>query len=173
MLTTKQMNIKSRTYYFYDDLINIKNFDPGLLKLDKKESMDIGIYYIGYVTKKPEYKINSVNPLCSLVDEIDDFVEEKEGSKYLNTSLTDSNSEVLKNYAEVWSGIKNQIKKTNNGQLGKYKKDYMKIKFDSDDDLPLNKTLKFLILTIIIRTIFEKNGKYYLRFFLDDALYEV
>ena len=111
MVTTIQMNIKSRTYYFYDDLINIKNFDPGLLKLDKKESMDIGIYYIGYVAKKPEYKINSVNPLYSFVDEINDFVEEKEGSKYLNTSLTDSNSEVLKNYAEVWSGIKDQIKK--------------------------------------------------------------
>ena len=43
---------KSRTYYFYNDLINLKNFDPNLLKLDKKESMNINIYYIGYVTKK-------------------------------------------------------------------------------------------------------------------------
>ena len=64
--------------------------------------------------------------------------------------------------------LKTKLKKTNNGQLGKYKRDYMKIA-----DLPLNKTVKFLILTIIIRNIFEKNGKYYLRFFLDDALYEV
>ena len=47
MVTTKQLNIKSRTYYFYDDIINIKNFDPKLLKLDKKLSMDISIYYIG------------------------------------------------------------------------------------------------------------------------------
>ena len=53
MVATKQMNIKNRTYYFYDDLINIKYFDAGLLKLDKKESMGIGIYYIGYITKKP------------------------------------------------------------------------------------------------------------------------
>ena len=70
------------------------------------------------LSKKLEYKINSVNPLYFFVDEIDDFVAEKEGSKYLNISLTDSNSEVLKEYAEIWSGIKDQIKKINNGQLG-------------------------------------------------------
>ena len=54
---TKQMNIKNRTYYFYDDMINIKDFDPNMLKLDKKPSKDIAIYYIGYVTKKDEYRI--------------------------------------------------------------------------------------------------------------------
>ena len=58
------------------------------------------------LSKKLEYKINNVNPLYFFVDEIDDFVAEKEGSKYLNISLTDSNSKVLKEYAEVWSGIK-------------------------------------------------------------------
>ena len=63
MVTTKQLNIKNRTYYFYDDLINLKDFDPNLLKLDKKSSIDISIYYIGYVTKKLEYTINSANPL--------------------------------------------------------------------------------------------------------------
>ena len=47
---TKQMNIQNRTYYFYDDMINIKSFDPNLLKLDKKTSKDIAIYYIGYIT---------------------------------------------------------------------------------------------------------------------------
>ena len=73
------MNIKNKTYYFYNDLINIKDFDPKLLKLDKKTSMDIDIYYIGYVTKKDEYKINSVNPLYLLVHRIDSFIEEKEG----------------------------------------------------------------------------------------------
>ena len=63
-----------------------------------------------------------------LVDEVDGFVEEKEGSKYLNISITDSNSEVLKKYAEVWSGIKDQIKKINNSQLGEYGKDYKRIR---------------------------------------------
>ena len=67
MVTTKQINIKNRTYYFYDDMVNIKDFDPSLLKLDKKSFKNIGVYYIGYITKKHEYKINSVNPLYLLV----------------------------------------------------------------------------------------------------------
>ena len=57
MVTTKQMNIKNITYCFYNDLINIKDFDPKLLKLDKKTSMDIDIYYTGYVTKKMSIKL--------------------------------------------------------------------------------------------------------------------
>ena len=58
--------------------------------------MDISVYYIGYVRKKPEYNINSVNPLYLLIVELDGFIEEKEGNKYLNISLTHNNNEVLK-----------------------------------------------------------------------------
>ena len=112
MVTTKQMNIKNRTYYFYNDLINIKHFDGRLLKLDKKTSMGLGIYYIGYVRKNPEYKINSVNPLYLKINRIYVFIEEKNGDKYLNIASTDRNSEVLKKYSEVWNGIKDSIKKT-------------------------------------------------------------
>ena len=97
-----------------------------------------------------------------LIGELDGFIEEKEVSKYLNISLThNNNDDVLIKYADVWSGIKDQIKKINNGSVGEYGKDYMKIKFDSDDNLPLNKILKFRILTIITRNIFEKDNKYY------------
>ena len=72
---TKQMNIKNRTYYFYNAFINIEDFDSKLLKLDKKSYKNIDIYYIGYITKKDEYKINSVNPLYLLVHRIDGFIE--------------------------------------------------------------------------------------------------
>ena len=133
--------------------------------------MDINIYYIGCVTKKPEYNINSVNPFYLLIVELDGFIEEKEGIKYLNISLTYYNNDVLIKYVEVWSGIKDQIKEINDGQIGEYDKDYMKIKFDSDDNLPLNKILKFRVLAIIVRNIFEKDGKYYPQIFLDDCLY--
>ena len=111
-MTLKQRNIKNRTCYFYNDIINLKDFDPSLLKLDKKESLlNIDIYYIGYNTKKFEYNINSVNPLYLLIRELDEFIEEIEGSKYLNIALTDSNEDVLMKYTEVWEGIKDQIKK--------------------------------------------------------------
>ena len=116
-MVIKQLNVKNRTYYFYNDLLNLKDFDPSLLKLDKKESMNINIYYIGYVTKKPEYNINGVNTLYLLIRELDGFIEEKEGSKYLNIALTDSNKDVLIRYAEVWHEIKDQIEKIRSKEL--------------------------------------------------------
>ena len=166
-MVTKHLDIKNRTYYFWDDQINIKNFNSAMLKLDKKSSIGANIYYISYVTKKPEYNINSVNPLYLIITELDGFIEEKNGSKYLNIASTNGNSELLKKYAEVWRGIKDQIKKINNS-VGEHDKDYMKIKFDSDDDLPLNVVVKFCILTIVIRCIFEKDGKYYPQIFLNN-----
>ena len=161
MTTVKQMNMKNRTYYFYNDLNNAKDFDARLLKLDKKTSMNLGIYYIGYVTKKPVYNVDIVNPLYLLVNRIDGFIEEKDGGKYLNIASTDKNSQVLKKYLEVWNGIKDCIEKINDNELGEYDRDYMKIKFNSDDDITLNKQLNLLTITVIIRKLFEKGGKYY------------
>ena len=152
-MTVRQINIKNRTYYFYNDLINIKAFDSKLLKLVKKTSVGLGIYYIGYVTKKPKWNVNSVNPLYLMINRIDGFTEEKNGDKYLNISNTGKNSEVLKKYSEVWSGIIDCINKIN-GNDGEYDKDFLKIKFNSDDDIPLNKGLYFPTITVIIRNIF-------------------
>ena len=123
--------------------------------------MGLIIYYIGYVTKKSEWNVNSVNPLYLMINRIDGFIEEKNGDKYLNIALTDRNSEVLKKYSEVWNGIKYCIEKVNDSGLGEFVKDYMKIKFDSDDDVLLNKQLQFPTITVIIRNIFEKDDKYY------------
>ena len=53
-METKQLSIKNTSYYFYNDLINVLNFEPNNLKIDKKSWKDINIYYIGYVDKKPD-----------------------------------------------------------------------------------------------------------------------
>ena len=109
-----------------------------------------------------------------MINRIDGFIEEKNSDKYLNIADTDRNSEVLKKkYSEVWNGIKDSITRINNRELGEYGKDYMQIKFNSDDDIPLNKVLKLLTATVVIRNIFEKDGKYYPQSFLDEFLYEV
>ena len=155
MAITKHMNIKNRTYCFYNYLIKLLDFDLDMLKLDKKTFKAINIYYIGYVTKKEEYKINSVNPSYLLIYKIDGFIEEKRWNKYLKTGFTDNYDEVLKKYKEVFSGIKSCIDKISSNKSGEYEKDYMKIEFNSDDKLPLNKQLKFLIVTIVIRSVFE------------------
>ena len=83
------------------------------------------------------------------------------------------NEALLKKYADVWDGIKNEIKAINGGEENHYRKDYMKIKFNSDNDLPLNKPLKFHAMTIIIRSVFEEGGKLYPQIFLDDVLDEL
>ena len=100
------MNIKSRTYYFYSDLINIKDFDARLLRSEKEISLGLDIYYIGYVTKKSDRNVNSVNPLHLIINRIDGFIKDQNGDKYLNIASTDRNSEVLRNDSEVWNAIK-------------------------------------------------------------------
>ena len=96
----------------------------------------------------------------------------KNESKYLVFVSTDGNKEVLKKYRELWDGIKNDIEIINSGKKGEYGEDFMKIKFDIDDNLPLNKPLKLHLLTIIVRCIFEEDGKFYSQLSLDDCLYE-
>ena len=96
----KQIDIKNRAYRFYNDMINIKNFDPILLKIDKKSYEDIDIYNIGYITIK---KIDDcetvycVNPLHFLVNHASGYIEEKGVNKYLIFDSTDENKELLKN----------------------------------------------------------------------------
>ena len=82
----KQINIKNRTY-FYNDLINIKHFEPNLLKIDRKSYKNIGIYNIGYITTKKinDYQnIYSVNPLYLRVNHANRYIEEKNENKYLS-----------------------------------------------------------------------------------------
>ena len=78
--------------------------------------------------------------------------EENNGNKYLVFDSTDENKEVLKKYTELWNGIKNEIETINGGKKGEYGKDFMKIKFNTDDKLALNKPLKLHLLRFIKST---------------------
>ena len=76
-------------------------------------------------------------------------------------------------YAELWDEIKNEIETINGGKTGKYRKDFMKIKFDNDDHLPLNKQVKFPTVTIVVRSVFKEDGKLYLQIYLDEFFYKL
>ena len=124
---TKQINIKNRTYYFYNNQIDLKDFDARLLKIDKKDYNEIDIYYIGYVTIKKiaDYNnINSVNPLYLIINEMIGHFEEKNENKYLVLDEIDENKEVLNKYEEVWEGIKKEIETINGGEKIEYGKDF-------------------------------------------------
>ena len=102
-----------------------------------------------------------------------DILKKKNGNKYLSFDYVSENEEVLKQYFEIWDEIKNKIKAINGDKENDYGKDYMKIKFNSDDDLSLNKLLKFLLMTIVIRYVFSEDGKPYPQPFLGDNRYEL
>ena len=171
----KQINIKNRTYYFYNDVIDMENFDAKLLKIDKKSYKDNDIFNIGYVTKKKISNcrnIISVNPLYLGIAYVNGYIEEKDSNKYLAFDSADENKELLKKYGDVFNGIMSKIREIDDDWL-EYAKDYMKIKFSSDDDLPLNKSLKFRLMTITIRCVFKEDNELYSKVFLDDTLYEL
>ena len=151
-------------------MINIESFDPSLIKIDKRSYKNFGIYNVGHITiKDSDYvKINSVNPLYFIIGEVDGYIEENNENKYLIFASTEKNK-VLEKYTNLWDKIKYHIQTINAGKSGEYEKDCKKIKFNSDDDLPLNKILNLRMLTIIVRSIFQEDGKYYPQVFLDEC----
>ena len=75
-MAIRQLNIEGRTYYFYNDLINIKNFNSNNLKLDKKSVLGNDVYYIGYIIKKSQWNVNSVNSLYLMINKIKGHFDE-------------------------------------------------------------------------------------------------
>ena len=118
-MTADVKSMKNRTYYFFNDVINIKSFDSSLLKIDKKSHKNISIYNIGYITIKKidDYEnIHNVNPLYLMIGNVNGYIEEKNGSKYLVFDSADKNKEVLKKYNELWDATKNAIENINSGK---------------------------------------------------------
>ena len=125
------------------------------------------VYYIGYITKKTQWNVNSVNPLYLMINIIKGHFEEVDGDKYL--IISSENGDIMQKYQEVFDGIKEIIKKRNDySQPIKYNDNYMKITFNTDDNI-----IYFAAITIIIRSVTQKDGRYYPQPFLDKYLYEV
>ena len=104
----KQINIKNLTYYFFSDMVNFKDFDSKLLKINKNSYRNIDIYYIGYIRMKiiSNYEsIHGVNSLYFIVVKVDGYIEERNGDKCLIFASADKNKEVLKKYTKLKDGI--------------------------------------------------------------------
>ena len=152
-----------------NDIIDIRNFHSNLLKIDKKPYKDVDIYYTGYITIKQMgdcENIHSVNPLYLTIYSATGYFKEKYGEKYLILDSTEK-------YEEVFSGIKSEIETINSGEKLFYEKHYAKIRVNTDDNVPLNKQLKFPSLTTIIRCISKNGKKLYPQVYLDECLFEL
>ena len=168
----KQINIKNRTYYFYNDIINLDEFDGSKINFDKEIFNDIDIYYLGseYQKKITECsEINSVNPVYLRVIDMKGQFKKGKGDNvwYL---IIFGDADVLRKFANIWKSIRVKIEE-NTGGIVQYNKDYMKIKFESNN-LPTY-IVNMHQVTIIIRSIFAQNGKFSPTLLLDDALYEL
>ena len=112
MRSIKEINIKNRTYYFYNDIIDIETFDSNMLKLDKKSYKDLDIYNIGYVTIKnigSGYDVNSLNPLYLRIDDASGYIEEVNEDKYL--VFDDTYEKKKLKYDDICNGSMDKIKK--------------------------------------------------------------
>ena len=121
----KQINVKNRTYHFYNDVINLDKFDRSKIKVDKKNFNDIGYEYKKKITECNE--INSVNPLYFRIKDMKGQFKKGKGDNvwYL---IIFGDADVLRKFANIWKSIRAKIKE-NTGVIKQYDKDYMKITF--------------------------------------------
>ena len=105
----KDINIKNRTYYFFNDINDIENFDPNNINIDEKSYKNVLIYYIGYVTIKEYVKIYGVNALHLIFRYVNGYFEEVNGNKYLTLAPTNESKEKLKKYEKLWVKIRDLI----------------------------------------------------------------
>ena len=172
METTKEIDIKNRTYYYCNDIIDLDEFNESKIKVDKKDFNAIDIYYLAYEYKKKITECNiirSVNPLyLRIVDIKGQFEKGKDDAWYQKISDKD---DVYKKLVDIFEIIKNEIIEKTWDAL-EYYKDGMKIKFESNNISPTDKDANIHLSTILIRAIFAKDGKYYPQLFLDGGLYK-
>ena len=139
-----------------------------------KKSDGIGIYYLRYEYKKKITEcneINSVNPLYfRITDMKGQFIKDKSDNVWY--LIIFGNENVLRIFANIWKSIRTKIEENTDG-IVVYDKDYMRIKFESNDNLPTDKIVNICLAAIIIRSVFAQNGKYYPQLLLDSALYEL
>ena len=148
-MDVKYVDIKNKVFTHAAKLVNILDFDPEKLIVEKEGDDEIGIYYISY----------GFDPFYLVVDGLDGYFEcNSEGNKYLILVSNDKNQKMHDKYIKVWEEIKNIIDKISGDKISDYDKDYGMIRFYSDNDLPLDITVKILSLTVVIRSAF-KNDK--------------
>ena len=151
MKTSRQLNIEDRSSYFLSYMTNINDFDPSLLNIDEVSFRDdeLIMYDITYIKN-----LNGRNTLYLVFNNLDAYFKKTGVDKYLFFASTDKNGIMLENYTELFDEIKEQIELITVDKMFKYCKDFMKIKFKSNDDLPYNKMINIPVCVIIVSNIF-------------------
>ena len=159
------LEIKDKTYYDFDNIGYIGDFDVNSLRITKKESrIGANIYYTRCTLNLDD---DTIIPLHFLIDRLVGFIEEIDGlnDKYLVVVSSLRNKKIINALDKVWLSIKDKI------NPGIKIKDYDKFRFNSDIDLPVNMIIEFRSLLINVSCVIEKDNEYYPEIYLDDCSY--
>ena len=162
-MVLKKLNIKGENDYTFKDLVNLKYLDLSLITLDKRESVNVDIYYVNYAKR---------HPFRLYIKELDGYFSEEKrnacSNKYMHIVVNDNNED----YAKIWEDIKNKIEIDSFSFKGDYGNNFMKVVVNSDNDLPVDKVTKFRTLVLSINYVFKKGNKYLPQIFLIDCFYD-
>ena len=169
MKILRHISIKNRQNYFCNSMTNVKIFDTNLLSINQISftSTDSVVYDIEYFKN-----LDDVNFLYLVFNNGDAYIEKNNENIYLVFASTDKHKEELENYTELFDEFKDEIETIRGIKPIKYEKYFMKIRFESDDDLPLGKLLNIPLCAIIVKSVFQENNKYYPQVFLNECFYE-
>ena len=173
-MVTKQLVLKKGSHYFFSSLVLFKDFDKTKLKITQHDYVDRSIYHIYYAKTT-----NKAHPLYLIIPELYGSIEEQKGYKYLIIEPPiDINNEALTDYKNISDEILKNINKINH--FAHVFKDYDKIRVGSvkcedekdETNLPLNKLIKFNLVTLSNRLIIEKDNVLFLEVYLEQCLYD-
>ena len=167
-MVVESLKIKSKSNYFWENMVYLDNFDVKLVKVVRRESpIGIDIYHIGYVLE-PDDDISSISPLYLVVRHLFGRVEKIQGSSDRYLVVDENNEEVINVFDKSWKFIKDEINrlikrddKITFDNADNKISEYNKLRFNSDIDLRLDTLIEFHMLTIVINCVIEKGNKYY------------
>ena len=180
-MNIESLKIKTRTNYNWDDIVYVYDFDVKLIKVIKRESkIGADICYIGYVFDS-EYKIHSIKPFYLVVNHLFGHIGKIEGSSDRHLVVNINNEKIIDVFDKIWRIIEQRINSNGIWKFVKSEiifnnvnnkiKEYNKLRFSSNLDLPLDTLIEFRALTLTISCVIEKDGKYYPEIYLDEGLY--
>ena len=160
-----EVNIKNKKYnYAEKNVIKLNEISASLINITRKESLGINIYYIDYYYLEDDDI--ELKPFYFAINDVYGYFEEHIGKKYFNIDNTCNNKKILQKYMFLWEYIKDIIKNKVGKPFSDFVKDNMTFKIDTDDNIPLNKILKFDVV-ILLKNFIEKDFDYYPQVYLE------
>ena len=157
----KKIDIIQPLGYFFSTMVNIMELNTSLVGIDKilHENIDI-VYDIEY--------FNNFGTLHLIFNNVDAYFMLFNEDKYLIFDKTERNKDMIEKYDKLWDFIR----LVDDAEPFKYKKDFMKTNFKSDDKVPINEILNIPVCVLIIKSLFKRNGKYYPQIYLDNCYFK-